>query len=571
MVVEHLDDLPLIGHQIKRLRLADLFNEYFPDHGHWQGISGGKLLQGWLLYILSESDHRLSHVEDWASLRLNTLAVLLEEPKLRSLDFCDDRLGRLLDRLSIDDDWSVFEISLGKDILQVYQLQSVEGSLEVIRTDSFNAPQFRETGDLFRHGYSKQRRSDQPFCKVMMSSLDPLALPLAVDIVKGSGPDVDLYLPIISRIQKTLKKPGHVYVGDSQLGSLPNRLAIHLAGDYYLSPLNKKQVKQEELHRYLDRIEVPYQELPSLFTAPGSTRKPAYFFELQQHIEHQQAQCSWTERRILVYSPDYANGLITSFTNRLSEAEEKIEALVVSKKGRRNPKTLKDLHARIAGIIKKYKVEDCFDIEASQSIEHIKVRRHKNRPEEIRQKVKLSLVLKRKEAIISLKKKRLGWQLYGTNIPEEKMATSRLVKIYRDEYKIEHLFDYFINRDVGLLPIYLKKEKRVKALIRLLSLAMKFSMLLQNEARKALKEKNEELTGIYPGNKGRKTTRPTTTMLLAVFRGISTAYMELGGTKMIEMTSLNQTQEKILTLLKAQDSYIHTLKLLKTYPSLRET
>ena len=49
MIIEHLDDLPLLGKIIKELRLPSLYEQHFPDHGHWDGISGGQLLFGWLL------------------------------------------------------------------------------------------------------------------------------------------------------------------------------------------------------------------------------------------------------------------------------------------------------------------------------------------------------------------------------------------------------------------------------------------------------------------------------------------------------------------------------------------
>lgn len=494
MRVEHLDDLPVLGSQIQRMGLSGLLDNHFPDHGLWKGISGGKLAEGWLMYILSEGDHRLSHVEEWAELRLESLGAILGESELRVLDFSDDRLGRLLDRYSDDEEWNALEIGLGRQLLQVYGLESgEEESLKVVRSDSFNAPQFREEGDLFTYGYSKHRRSDQPFCKVMMASMDPLSVPLAVEILKGSGPDVDHYLSVIKRVQSILGKSGNLYVGDSQLGSMSNRLAIQMAGDYYLSPLNRKQVSLEKLHAYLAEIKKPIRELPSLFTGCKTKRKPAYYYEVKEIIRDEERELEWEERRVLVYSPQYAEGLIKSLNNRLNEAEQAIKKLVISKKGRRNPKTLKDLHTRVDVIVKKYKVAECFEVKCNQSVESYVVKRYKNREAEERKKVTLSLELKRKEGEIELKRKQLGWQIYGTNAKEETIGTGDLVRSYRDEYRIEHLFDYMINRDVGLLPIFLQKEERVKGLIRLLSIAMRFSMLLQYDVRNELEKKRVSL------------------------------------------------------------------------------
>jgi transposase len=280
MIVEHIDDLPLLGDLMQQTELSSLLDASFPDHGHWKGISGGKLAVGWLLYLLSESDHRLSHVEEWSEQRLHTLSVLLDEPSLRSLDFNDDRLGCLLDRYSNDQSWESFEGGLGKNIIEVYPLNSLEEDqsrdYQVVRSDSFNVPQFKKPGGLFAHGYSKQRRSDQPFCKVMLSALD---------VLRGSGPDVDHYLSVIKRAQSILNTNGNLYVGDAQLGSTANRASIHLSGDYYLCPLGKKQCSEQEVEEYLSGMPCPIGELPSLFTEPDSKRKLAYYFEVNTTME----------------------------------------------------------------------------------------------------------------------------------------------------------------------------------------------------------------------------------------------------------------------------------------------
>jgi len=575
MQVEHLDDLILLGTQIIRCDISTHLEEHFPDHGHWGGISGGKLAIGWLLYILSESDHRLSHVEDWANGRLESLKLILGEPDLRGLDFCDDRLGRLLDRYSSDHAWTKFEQSLGRSLLEVYELSSDSraANLKVVRNDSFNAPQYRESSGLFGYGYSKQRRADLPFCKVMVAALDPFSLPMAVEIVKGSGPDSNHYLSVINRAQSIFEDSGNLYVGDSQLGSLPNRLAIHTCGDYYLSPLNRKQCSEEELYSYLAQIDKPIAELSSIFTEPDSQRKPAYYYETSKVIKvaGEVEDCQWKERRILVYSPEYAKGLVSSFENRLGEAETCIKNLLVSKRGRKKPKNLTDLDLRIDQIIKKYKIKNCFEISTREEIELYKVQKHRGRPAEIREKVSFFMEIKRNEKIIEGKTKRLGWQIYATNAPTQKITSDELVRCYRNEYRIEHLFDYIINRDTGLLPIFLKSQKRVKALIRLLTLAMRVAVLIQYQVRTKLTQNKDKLNGVYPGNKNRSTDKPTIALLLRAFRGISIAWIEIGEQKIIQMTPLNHTQLKILELLGDRQIYQQALNFLQTHPNLRET
>ncbi|MCH8296242.1 hypothetical protein IH992_34620 [Candidatus Poribacteria bacterium] len=64
-------------------------------HGNRHGLSLGWLTTTWLTYILSESDHRMCEVEQWAENRMQTLNRLLPVP-VHSKDFTDDRLADVL-------------------------------------------------------------------------------------------------------------------------------------------------------------------------------------------------------------------------------------------------------------------------------------------------------------------------------------------------------------------------------------------------------------------------------------------------------------------------------------------
>ncbi|MGB9619962.1 MAG: DUF4277 domain-containing protein, partial [Armatimonadota bacterium] len=106
-----------------RLGLAELVDRHFRAHGNWQGLSPGRVLTGWLGHILSEGDHRLNQVQDWAQARLHVLQVALGA-EVRALDFSDDRLASGLDLLSDDEAWMAFETALNQRTLRVYDLKA---------------------------------------------------------------------------------------------------------------------------------------------------------------------------------------------------------------------------------------------------------------------------------------------------------------------------------------------------------------------------------------------------------------------------------------------------------------
>ena len=140
------------------------------------------------------------------------------------------------------------------------------------------------------------------------------------------------------------------------------------------------------------------------------------------------------------------------------------------------------------------------------------------------------------------------------------------------KYRIEHLFDLLINKAVDLLPVYLHKDHRVVALIRLLSIALRASVLIENSVREALKATDQQLSGVYAGNKRRKTQAPTISILLRAFRGMSVAFYEQNQQiTTVEMTALSNTQSHILKLLNLSELYERLLLLLKPQTVLCET
>jgi len=189
---------------MERMGLPSLLDEYFPSHGNWKGLSMGWTTTVWLAHILSEGNHRLSHVQPWAEKRLESLQACIDQT-VRSLDFSDDRLGDVLSTLSQDDAWERFEATLNGHLLRVYDL-----SPQRVRLDSTTASGYGSVmpEDLFQFGHSKDHRPDLPQVKVMLTTLDPLGMPLATMVLPGQRADDPLYIPAITQVRQGLGRRG---------------------------------------------------------------------------------------------------------------------------------------------------------------------------------------------------------------------------------------------------------------------------------------------------------------------------------------------------------------------------
>ena len=86
-------------------------------------------------------------------------------------------------------------------------------------------------------------------------------------------------------------------------------------------------------------------------------------------------------------------------------------------------------------------------------------------------------------------------------------------------------------------------------LIYLLTLALRVLTLVEFQVRRGLQAEGQTLTGVYAGQPGRQTARPSTELLLAAFHGLDAACATLQGAVVTYLRPLTQTQTRILRLL----------------------
>ncbi len=185
IVVERVDDIPVLLTHLEQMGVPGLLDEHFPTHGNWEGLSLGWTATIWLVHILSQADHRLNRVQDWVAKHGETLRRCTGQA-LEELDFTDDRLGAVLRYFNEDNTWVRYEQSQGQCLLRVYDLPSEQVRLDTTTASTYQAECIE---GLFRRGVSKDHRPDLAQVKAMLATLDPLGLPLATTVVDGSRAD----------------------------------------------------------------------------------------------------------------------------------------------------------------------------------------------------------------------------------------------------------------------------------------------------------------------------------------------------------------------------------------------
>ena len=163
------------------------------------------------------------------------------------------------------------------------------------------------------------------------------------------------------------------------------------------------------------------------------------------------------------------------------------------------------------------------------------------------------LTIQREEESIRKFKERMGWRFYATNHPT--LELSEIVLAYREQYRIEDGISRLKGRPLGLSPMFLQNESRMIGLINFLTIALRVLTLIEFQVRQGLKAEGQSLTGIYAGQKGRQSARPSTELLLNGFKEINAVVGEAKGESFVLLDPLSEAQKRILLLLGLDENF----------------
>lgn len=558
ITIERVDDVPLLITMMIGMGLQQIMDNQIPTHWKQRSLSWGWTAVIWLAYILSEGDHRKVVVWDFVREMKQSLEFLTGQD-VDELDFTDDRLAILLKYLSDREYWMGIEEELSKNTIAVYKL-----SKETARCDATTVSGYHKTTEkgMFQFGNSKDDPS-RPQLKIMMGSLDPLGMPLATDVVPGNRSDDGLYAPIISRMSNILKKTGVLYVGDCKLGSFGNRLHIkspEIQG-HYLCPLPQTGEVAKHMAQWIEKgILLDADDKLVKFTVVDDkgieeTKAKGYEIVDTQSGTADGKEIVWKERLLIVNSPKYAEAQARGLEKRIQNAITKILALTPTKgRGRRQITNEADLVEAVEAILKQHDVSGMLTYEYKKEVEKQEKyvgrgRGSADRERHIIEKVRyvVTSVVRQTEAIAGEVRK-FGWKVYATDVSTSMLSLVDAMKCYRNEYRIERIFNRLKSRYV-ISPLFVKKDEQAEGLANLLTLGVRVATLIQYVARRSLEESGDTLTGLHLENPKKATSTPTCERLLRAFSKINLTIIETGDSIIQHMTPLSHLQIKILELL----------------------
>jgi transposase len=555
---ERIDDIPLIAALLKQMEVAKWIDQELKQpHGNHQGLSYGELSVLLLIYIISQSDHRLCVVETWVNTHRLTLE-LVTGWSIGEKDVTDDRLARVVEQLGLQGEaCQEIEQKLGQHMIRAYELPTEVGRFDTTSFSAHHEQIESEADSLLRYGHSKDKRPDLLQYRQSLGTLDPAGIPLVSETLAGNGADDPLYWPAWQRMAKVIGHKLFVFLADCKAAAIATRAQIQFAGGIYCFPLpltgqNPALLKQWVLDPPSASIDIrlPRQEDDEPAVGKGFEVELGKFWlnpDTKKLVK-------WHERYLVTFSNILAASQIRGLHQRLDKAQAALDKL------KKTPgKDLEVLNGKVAAILKRHRVKEFLmvttTVETSITTSYVKKGRPSaNSPIQEVTQIKLKLKSDRQILAIEEAEKLAGWRLYITNAPINRLSLNQAIAYYREQWLVERGFHRFKRGQLPALPIYFQNQDRIVGLMFLLTLALRVFTLIEFVVRLALETSKQKLSGLYDGNPKRATERPSAEQLLKAFDNL-TLYL-LPDTS-IFVTNLSALHRQILSMLKLPESIYH--------------
>jgi len=548
ITTERIDDFVVLLKLMQQMDLPSILDRHLPRHWLQQGLSWGWTASIWLAHIISQGDHRKLTVRDWVRQAHSTLEQVTGLD-IRETDFTDDRLTIVLRHLSDQQRWQAIEQELGEHLVRVYALEE-----QPIRVDATTVSGYRDGGadSLWQFGHSKDDPTLRQI-KAMMATLDPLSLPLALEVVSGEQADDRLYVPTIDRVLACLGRSGLLFVGDSKMSALATRAHLVVHEQYYLTPL---ALVGETAKQMPDWIQAGVARGETLTAVLSDDEKQvlAQGYEVSRTCVWEGR--SWQERVLVVRSCAYADTQRRHLQERLEKAQAALLALTPPVgRGKRQVTDEPALQAAAEAVLAKHRVVGLLTYtsvrHSEQEVKFVgRGRGGVNRPQQLSERVRYQITaVQRNEQAIADLLSQLGWRAYATNAPQPRLSLEHAVREYRHEYHIEHGFGRLKAAPLSIAPMFVKRDDQVTGLTHLLSVALRVLSLMEFVVRRSLQQQGATLAGLYKDNPRRATATPTAERLLQAFVPITLTQVHLPDQTIGHVTPLTPVQEQLLRLL----------------------
>jgi transposase len=503
---KQIDVLPMVKHFMDQLDLFNLFQKYVPATADCLAQHAESLCV--LIANIICDNQPLYKVKEWLSKYADGL---VDEPVQAKL-FNDDRLARALSALFRADRHGLMtEISCNS--IRVHQLLTDD-----IHNDSTSITflgKYKNSDPeavQLKLGHNKDFRAD---CKQIVFGLNITAdghVPLSFSLYNGNTNDDITHIPNWNALRTLLEKEDFIYIADCKLCSNKNLAHIDKNNGQFITivPKDRKEVKQ--FIDYLKTNDVTWQDAYQV----DSSRKKGKVITYKTY-EGDKTAAGY--RLIWVHSSSKEEEDQKRRHKQIQKALKALEELA-PKLNQYHLKTKKEIAAAVEKICKA--VADFIDVKIVTQRKQIKIKVSPGRPS-------LKSVYKNKWEFTH----NIQWQLNEQAMRKASkcdgifplttntvLQACEVLRKYKEQPFLEKRM-YTKKSILEVAPVFLKKEKRIEAMLFLYFVALMIVSLIERKIRMNMAKQNIEKLPILP--QGMNSKKPTWNNIRYFFRNVHLA------------------------------------------------
>lgn len=502
--VKQVDVLPMVKHYISELGLHDLFDKYVPNKNGSE-ICPAQILSVMLMNITVASKP-LYHVDDWLCDYFDGKT----DDMIEASKYNDDRLARCLDNLFSSDRHSLMtEASVAAIKLHDLETKRIHNdSTSISFAGAYNA-QSPDAVQL-KIGHNKDNRPGWKQVVFGLNITEDGHVPLTFQLYNGNKADVATHMTNWDGLRNFLESEDFVYTADTKLCSVENLHHIEKNDGKFVTimPKNRNEVK-EFRQRIHDGEIIEWQSCYSI----EHSRKKGTITTYQSYDEEK----SWEGYRIVwVHSSSKEVQDKKTRDRQIFKAEEALEEISagLNKYYLKTEEQIKQaVEKACKGVADLVKVE----VIEKKTIEKVKIgpgRHGKNSKYENREHVIYHLECYRDEEAIKKAAKTDGIFPLTTNTS---LSAEEVLRIYKKQPFLEKRF-YTTKSILDVAPVFLKKNRRIEAMLFLYFIALMLVSLIERNIRREMEQQQVESLPIIASKMNTK--KPTWNNIRFFFRKI---------------------------------------------------
>ena len=514
-----LGSLPVICSFCRRLGVAAIIDDEVPIRDV-ATVTAGRAVEAMICNRLT-SPAPLVHVQDWA----RTWAAE-EFLGIAPASLNDDKLGRTLDAIAphLDQITSAVAVraitTFDIDISQLHWDMtsfSLHGAYDDADED-YPEP---------RYGHPKDRRPDLLQIQAGIAAAGDGGIPVYHRAYDGGAAEVSQVSGAMTALKKIAGPRTFLLIGDSKLVSYGNVAAVTGQGCTFLAPASKTYVKAAELADcdLAQATPVTYVAQRDERKSPGRRGRWHVLEDgrpFQIRNPKRKSDPAITLRRIFVHSSARASGAAASRAKKLARARDDLDRLARGLGGRFYPdeKTVTErlqqiAAARKAGPYLRYTVSTTPDTTPAAGAAGETGVAAADRWDGAGSggPGKPALTWRLDQDAIAAEAATDGWYALLTNLDARVSAAEVLLR-YKGQEAVERRYGN-LKGPLAVAPMFLKNNRRIAALITVISLALLIFCLIEREARRSLAPETR-IDGLY----NRQPARPTGRLILTALAGL---------------------------------------------------